>query len=110
MSGGASERKFSRRKEDFTCGVCFTDVHGTGYTDHCPKCLYGKHVDINPGDRASKCGGLMKPEWTEHDRKRFIIHYVCQKCGIRKQVGAAKDDSHQLLEALLRSVRKQKQG
>jgi len=34
-----------------------------GYTarDHCPYCLYSKHLDIFPGDRKNECKGLMKP-------------------------------------------------
>ena len=54
-------KRFSRRTEDFTCEHCGTKVKGNGYTNHCPQCLYSKHVDINPGDRLSDCGGLMEP-------------------------------------------------
>ena len=28
-------------------------MKGNGYTNHCPKCLWSKHVDINPGDRGA---------------------------------------------------------
>ena len=44
-------KKFERNREDFTCNNCELFVQGDGYTDHCPSCLYSKHVDINPGDR-----------------------------------------------------------
>ena len=54
-------KRFNRRIEDFTCEHCGTEVHGNGYTNHCPNCLWSKHVDINPGDRAADCGGLMEP-------------------------------------------------
>ena len=39
--------------EDFICENCGKDVEKSSYTarDHCPYCLYSKHVDINPGDR-----------------------------------------------------------
>ena len=38
--------------EDFICENCGKDVEKSSYTarDHCPYCLYSKHVDINPGD------------------------------------------------------------
>ena len=54
--GGA---RFTRVVEDFTCGQCGAAVTGDGYTNHCPLCLWSRHVDINPGDRAAECGGLM---------------------------------------------------
>ena len=43
---------FTRKVEDFTCEHCGREVHGNGYTNHCPHCLHSKHVDVNPGDRA----------------------------------------------------------
>ncbi len=54
-------RRFQRRIENFTCGNCGAEIVGGGYTDHCPFCLFSKHVDVNPGDRNAKCGGVMKP-------------------------------------------------
>jgi len=45
------EKKFQKRIENFTCEKCGLFVKGTGYTDHCPNCLWSKHMDINPGDR-----------------------------------------------------------
>ena len=56
---------FKRKIEDFVCGNCGENIKGDGYTNHCPKCLWSKHVDINPGDRASDCGGLMEPSKME---------------------------------------------
>ena len=36
-------------------------LRAMNYTNHCPRCLYSKHVDINPGDRAEQCDGMMEP-------------------------------------------------
>lgn len=94
-------KRFSKKVEDFTCGVCGADVSGSGYTDHCPNCLWSRHVDINPGDRASKCGGLMEPMKTEHNRTGFIIEYKCKKCKTRKRMKAADKDNQELLFELL---------
>ena len=49
--------------EEFVCDNCGKMVNKLNYTarDHCPFCLYSKHVDINPGDRLNKCRGLLKP-------------------------------------------------
>jgi hypothetical protein len=51
-------RKFQRTREDFTRERCRTFVKGGGYTNHCPECLWSKHVDVNPGDRQATCQGL----------------------------------------------------
>ena len=40
--------KFKRKKENFVCENCGAEVKGDGFTNHCPKCLYSKHVDIFP--------------------------------------------------------------
>ncbi|MFA6992594.1 MAG: RNHCP domain-containing protein, partial [Candidatus Gracilibacteria bacterium] len=40
-------KRFSRTIEDFVCEKCGAKVKGDGYTNHCPKCLWSKHVDIN---------------------------------------------------------------
>lgn len=46
-------KKFFVRDESFICEHCHKKVEKLGYTsrDHCPYCLYSKHVDITPGDR-----------------------------------------------------------
>ena len=99
------DRRFSRRIEDFKCEVCGFEVKGTGYTDHCPNCLYGKHVDINPGDRKSYCDGLMRPVKVEYVRTEFIIHYKCNKCGFTYKVSAAQEDNKELLIELTKKKR-----
>lgn len=72
---------FKKTPEDFTCLVCGEKVTGTGFTDHCPKCLYSLHVDINPGDRKAKCQGLMEPIGASLQNDEWKIFYKCQKCG-----------------------------
>lgn len=94
------EKRFARRSEDFVCESCGTEVHGTGYTDHCPNCLYGKHVDVNPGDRKSDCKGALVPMKVTHDRSGFVIHYKCEKCKMEKAFKAAADDNEELLNSL----------
>lgn len=56
-------------------------VFGNGYTNHCPKCLWSRHVDNNPGDRAADCGGMMKPISATPDGNGFVIIHKCEKCG-----------------------------
>lgn len=97
------EKKFKRKIEDFECENCHTQVKGNGYTDHCPNCLYSKHVDINPGDRASTCQGMMIPTAVEVKRDGYKIHYKCKKCGYTHNVKSSPDDN---FEKILELVKK----
>lgn len=74
-------RRFTRTVEDFTCENCQRLVHGNGYTNHCPGCLWSKHVDIYPGDRAASCGGLMDPVQVELEQDRYVLTHRCLVCG-----------------------------
>lgn len=86
--------------EEFICENCGKKVSKLGYTcrDHCPYCLYAKHVDINPGDRLEKCHGMLEPIGIENNSKKgYVIVYKCKKCGqIRKNI-VAKDDNMSLV-------------
>ncbi|OGF22158.1 hypothetical protein A2Y83_00965 [Candidatus Falkowbacteria bacterium RBG_13_39_14] len=93
-------QNFQKCKEDFICGKCGAKIEGDGYTNHCPHCLWSKHVDINPGDRASNCGGLMKPVKLEAKGKEIIIVHRCEKCGYEKRNKASIKDK---LDILLRN-------
>jgi len=74
-------KKFIKTKEDFICEKCGEKVIGNGYTNHCPRCLWSKHVDINPGDRMSKCGGMMRPIGLDKKNGIFYVVQKCEKCG-----------------------------
>ena len=89
---------FKRTIEDFTCEHCGEHVRGDGYTNHCTKCLWSKHVDINPGDRANTCLGLMKPIRTEGTVAAYFIIHECVRCGAEGRNIFGKKDS---VEALL---------
>ena len=75
---------FIRNKEDFICEHCGYQVKGTGYTNHCPKCLWSKHVDIDPGDRQSECGGMMRPVDLYFRKHEWIIGQRCESCGFSR--------------------------
>lgn len=86
------QKRFLRNIEDFQCENCKEFVRGNGYTNHCHKCLYSKHVDVNPGDRAHSCKGLMEPINFFEKGRKFIITHKCLKCNIQKTNKAAKND------------------
>ncbi len=85
-------KTFQRRIENFSCEHCGFFVTGNGYTNHCPQCLYGKHVDKNPGDRLETCGGLMEPIASEKVGKQEKLVHRCLRCGlVRKNKIQAED-------------------
>lgn len=84
--------------ENFVCEKCGARIIGDGYTDHCPNCLWGKHVDYEtPGDRVSDCKGLMEPIRTSFEKGKFRIWYKCTQCSHRFWVREGKNDNRELL-------------
>ncbi len=96
---------FKRTVEDFVCEQCGEEVVGTGYTNHCPKCLWSKHVDVHPGDRAEACGGMMEPVALEGSSPDYDIVHVCKSCGMRrKNLASTSDDAAALVLVAKRSA------
>lgn len=94
-------KKFTMRDEDFICEQCMKNVEKLNYTarDHCPYCLYSKHVDINPGDRLNECCGLLKPIGIEKFKDTYKIIYKCEKCHqFHKNIMANDDDYNKIIE------------
>lgn len=92
-------KKFKMLDEAFICENCQKKVEKLNYTarDHCPYCLYSKHVDINPGDRLNSCQGLLEPIGIEKYRDSYKIIYKCQKCGEIHKNKIARDDNMDLV-------------
>lgn len=89
---------FIRNVEDFVCEKCGKSVKGNGYTNHCPKCLWSKHVDVEPGDRAASCGALMEPVRIEGASQSYSIVHRCTGCGAEHaNKTVAEDDEIALL-------------
>lgn len=88
---------FIKNTEDFVCSKCGTEVIGNGYTNHCPNCLWSKHVDVNPGDRASNCGGMMQPIGVDKKGSEYIITHKCERCGLVKPNKAVSEDNFDLI-------------
>jgi rubrerythrin len=100
----AMAKKFQRKAEDFICDNCGAAVKGGGYTNHCPHCLCSKDADINPGDRASKCGGLMRPAAIEVRRGGYVIVHRCEKCGKERRNKSAPNDNFDMILAVMKSA------
>ena len=80
----------------FACVQCHRDVPplaNGSYRNHCPYCLHSLHVDVQPGDRANDCQGLLKPTSVDYSGKKgWIIVSTCQTCGEQRRNKAALDD------------------
>ena len=100
LPGGG--KTFQRCQEDFVCGHCGHAERGDGYrrspntptlaaatlvltyvttlryTNHCSQCLWSKHVDVNPGDRASLCQGLMPAVLVDTKKGHYRFLQRCE--------------------------------
>jgi len=90
-------KKFQKRLEDFVCENCGKKVNGNGYTNHCPNCLWSKHVDINPGDRRNPCQGIMEPVGVGYEDQNYFIYHRCHKCQTIKKNKVSKNDNFEKL-------------
>ncbi len=96
--------------DGFTCKVCGRPVMATGagsnHRNHCPNCLSSLHLDIEPGDRAADCGGIMEPiaVWVRKNNEWAIIHR-CRICGqLSSNRIAADDNPMKLMSIALKPV------
>lgn len=86
------------RKETFRCFNCKFDVPlvavGTTQRNHCPICLWSRHVDDSIGDRQSDCGGKMKTVGLtlKSDGELMLIH-LCMACNKISKNRIAGDDN-----------------
>ena len=79
----------------FVCEFCHAEVYplvNGSYRNHCPRCLFSKHVDDSPGDRTSRCYGLMAPVGVrQKSGKGYQIVHRCQTCGVERVNRVAED-------------------
>ena len=99
-------KKFTKNDASFVCVNCgsFVPELRSSSRDHCSTCLYGLHVDVNPGDRANSCEGVLVPVAVVVNQKGYVIKYRCNKCGTTINNKAAMDDN---FEEMLKICKKQ---
>jgi hypothetical protein len=85
--------------EEFKCGHCRAfigpTVSGGKHRNHCPLCLWSRHVDKGrPGDRASDCRAMMQPIGMMYraNGEQMIVHR-CLGCGSDRRNRVAADDN-----------------
>ncbi len=101
-------RHRSRRSQegDFKCKHCRRFIgplpSGGHHRNHCPFCLYSRHVDDRrPGDRMSTCGSQMEPIGTfERPNGEYVLVHRCLGCGFERFNRIAADDDFDLVLAL----------
>lgn len=90
--------KTNQCNDSFTCKVCTRLVTpenaGSTHRNHCPNCLTSLHLDNEPGDRESDCGGIMDAigVWVRKNGEWAIIHR-CRRCGKLSSNRVAADDN-----------------
>jgi hypothetical protein len=95
------QRRGARREEErsFRCGHCRldvpTDALGTAHRNHCPNCLWSRHLDERtPGDRASECCSLMEPIGiTVRGSGEWVVVHRCTGCEEVNLNRSAGDDN-----------------
>ena len=93
-------------RESFKCVHCRAfigpTISGGKHRNHCPLCLYSRHVDGGrPGDRASDCGAKMAPvaRFTRPNGEPMVVHR-CLGCGFERNNRLAADNNILLYEGL----------
>jgi hypothetical protein len=99
------QRRGVRRAKErsFRCGHCRLDVpsdaFGTAHRNHCPNCLWSRHLDDDrPGDRAAECGSLMEPiAITVRGDGEWVLVHRCTGCDELHLNRTAGDDNPLIL-------------
>ncbi|MDF1809373.1 MAG: RNHCP domain-containing protein [Phycisphaerales bacterium] len=97
--------KNSRQKGGFNCIHCKGHIpyqsFGTKQRNHCPMCLWSKHVDDRIGDRRCSCQQKMEPISiaAKSDGEWSIVH-KCVGCGQMRTNRIAGDDNEMVLLSL----------
>lgn len=103
---GAAPPRWRQTEGDFRCRQCKRLVgappSGGRHRNHCPFCLYSRHVDgRTPGDRASDCGSAMAPVGMATRRNgEYVLVHRCLGCAIERVCRIAADDAFELVLAL----------
>jgi hypothetical protein len=87
----------------FRCRHCGLDVSthapGTAHRNHCPNCLWSRHLDHDsPGDRAAECGSSMEPiAISVRGDGEWVIVHRCTGCDDLNLNRTAGDDNPLIL-------------
>ena len=78
------------------CGESVRPLVRGSIRNHCPSCLWSRHVDRVPGDRSETCHGMMEPVRLEGgSTSGWKILHRCVDCGFERVNRASLDDPEQ---------------
>lgn len=102
MSRDQRERARSKKEGTFRCRQCGLDVDinapGSAHRNHCPNCLWSRHLDDSPGDRSSECGSSMEPiAISVKGAGEWVLVHRCSGCAVLHLNRTAADDNPLLL-------------
>ena len=105
MSHARRARGGRERNSTFRCGHCRLDVSlqavGSAHRNHCPNCLWSRHLDDSPGDRAAECGSLMEPiAISVRGGGEWVLVHRCRGCDEVHLNRTAGDDNPLMLMRL----------
>jgi len=96
--------QFTHKNEGFDCAYCgatVPDAQGT-CRNHCTHCLHSLHVDVYPGDRASKCHGVMAPVTVDFKGGLpAVLNFKCTKCSYTGKNKIADDDDREMIAKVM---------
>ncbi len=100
MSRDQRTGRHHRLPSSFRCRHCGLDVPtsapGTSHRNHCPSCLWSRHVDDRPGDREAEddCGSKMEPIGiTVRGDGEWVLVHRCTGCDVVHLNRTAGDDN-----------------
>jgi hypothetical protein len=103
MSRDQRHRERRDTPSSFRCRHCRLDVPcdapGTSHRNHCPNCLWSRHLDDDsPGDRAADCGSLMEPiAISVRGDGEWVLVHRCTGCDAVHLNRSTGDDNPLLL-------------
>lgn len=104
----ATNHRRRDEREGFTCIRCKVHIQaigfGTKHRNHCPRCLWSRHVDERPGDRQNPCRAPMEPIAisVRSDQDEWVLIHRCTACAelIVNRIGGDDSEIALLLLAL----------
>jgi predicted RNA-binding Zn-ribbon protein involved in translation (DUF1610 family) len=119
--GSEKRRDNHGQEKQFRCGNCGSlvsadrELAGVNNRNHCPNCLWSKHVDLyKAGDRKATCGARMQPigltvkkihkKYAVDEMGELMLIHCCTGCGKISINRIASDDSTGALIALYRQA------
>lgn len=101
-----SKPRYPQSEEMFKCRHCHRFVcplpSGGHHRNHCPFCLYSRHVDERKsGDRLSACGASMEPVgYFQRPNGEYVVVHHCMGCDEERFNRIAADDAFDFVLSL----------